>query len=313
MVAYGPWVQDVDHLQWWTVSDSNTDNYEVTIARVDDFVDYQDPVAEITPADLEEVYDAAQAALSNKGAWINFLSSAYYLIHPEWRSEWGCEIWAKEFYIGSKESVYHPSNYGFVPPAGAIGIDYATQPYTPETAWYGVVAENVAARLRADTEFVGKFEDDSVDNAAPLPWSSTTSLMVTPVGGVKEAVATLGSPPNDTTPNWLLRDLDQTVDLATYGALNPAWTATLHTETHNFLPGPDPSPYHSTRTRYGWMLNTVVLEIDFRPPLYRWVYKGSDTYRRNYPRDDGLAGGARRNYPPSKSAQSGNRNVGGYL
>lgn len=36
-------------------------------------------------------------------------------------------------------------------------------------------------------------------------------------------------------------------------------------------------------------------------------------YRRNFPRDDGLAGGARRNYPPSKAIQSGNRTSGGYI
>lgn len=37
------------------------------------------------------------------------------------------------------------------------------------------------------------------------------------------------------------------------------------------------------------------------------------TYRRIYPRDDGLSGGAARNYPPSKSVQNGNRTHGGYL
>lgn len=57
-----------------------------------------------------------------------------------------------------------------------------------------------------------------------------------------------------------------------------------------------------------------------RPPRRRFLVRtyssaaaATTTYRRNYPRDDGLAGGARRNYPPSKAMQSGNRNVGGYL
>jgi hypothetical protein len=38
-----------------------------------------------------------------------------------------------------------------------------------------------------------------------------------------------------------------------------------------------------------------------------------DAYRRIYPRDDGLGGGAPRTYPPSKSVQLGNRTTGGYL
>lgn len=47
-----------------------------------------------------------------------------------------------------------------------------------------------------------------------------------------------------------------------------------------------------------------------------WIEVGEDagsTYRRVFPRDDGLAGGAPRNYPPSKSVARGNRTSGGYL
>lgn len=43
------------------------------------------------------------------------------------------------------------------------------------------------------------------------------------------------------------------------------------------------------------------------------IADADETYRRIYPRDDGLAGGAARNWPPSKSSQSGLRTSGGYF
>lgn len=47
-------------------------------------------------------------------------------------------------------------------------------------------------------------------------------------------------------------------------------------------------------------------------PRWRWVY---DTvpYRRTFPRDDALAGGAGRNWPPSKSVQAGRRTSGAII
>lgn len=60
----------------------------------------------------------------------------------------------------------------------------------------------------------------------------------------------------------------------------------------------------------------VTIRSTFTPPRIRVTYSREtlpNSYRRIYPRDDGLAGGARRNYPPSRATQSGNRNVGGYL
>lgn len=49
-----------------------------------------------------------------------------------------------------------------------------------------------------------------------------------------------------------------------------------------------------------------------RPPRIRWVYE-TVPYRRNFPRDDALAGGAGRNWPRPKSSQASNRTSGGYL
>jgi hypothetical protein len=49
-----------------------------------------------------------------------------------------------------------------------------------------------------------------------------------------------------------------------------------------------------------------------RPPRIRWIYEDAPICR-TYPRDDGLAGGAPRTWPPSKAVQSSNRTWGGYL
>lgn len=55
-----------------------------------------------------------------------------------------------------------------------------------------------------------------------------------------------------------------------------------------------------------------------RPPRIRWIYAEPQTatstaYRRIYPRDDALGSGSSRNWPRSKSLQSGQRVGGGYL
>jgi len=47
-----------------------------------------------------------------------------------------------------------------------------------------------------------------------------------------------------------------------------------------------------------------------RPPRIRWIYARTP-FRRTYPRDDALAGGAQRTWPPSKAYQSLRRTSGG--
>lgn len=59
---------------------------------------------------------------------------------------------------------------------------------------------------------------------------------------------------------------------------------------------------------------TVTFTYKFNTPRWRWVFADDETvpYRRVFPRDDALAGGAGRVYPQSRSVQSSNR-PGGYL
>lgn len=55
--------------------------------------------------------------------------------------------------------------------------------------------------------------------------------------------------------------------------------------------------------------------LTYRPPRWRYWFVEPETvpYRRTYPRDDALGGGAARTWPPSKAVQSSNRTFGGYL
>lgn len=71
---------------------------------------------------------------------------------------------------------------------------------------------------------------------------------------------------------------------------------------------------------YGFSYGTEAdaLAWTFKPPVFRWIYDHpvnlpAGVPRRIYPRDDGLTGGARRVYPPSKSQQRGRRTFGDYL
>jgi hypothetical protein len=47
-----------------------------------------------------------------------------------------------------------------------------------------------------------------------------------------------------------------------------------------------------------------------RPPRFRWIF-ATQPFRRTSPRDDALAGGAQRTWPPSKAYQAGRRTSGG--
>jgi hypothetical protein len=92
------------------------------------------------------------------------------------------------------------------------------------------------------------------------------------------------------------------------------------------------SPWRRTRSMLLWAIpdsdvirrdkNGQLLEFHtvltmtstFTPPRYRFRYTTFDEpYQRIFPRDDGLAGGAERTWPPSKGVQLGNRTSAGYL
>jgi hypothetical protein len=81
--------------------------------------------------------------------------------------------------------------------------------------------------------------------------------------------------------------------------------------------GPPSEQGYNMRLKAQLVIADIVYTV--RPPRRRWLIReyitavASIPYRRIIPaRGDGLAGGARRTYPPIKAQQSGKRNVGGY-
>lgn len=320
MVTYGPLVQDSDYAPTWSISTGNPANYVQVIERQDIETPFQDPVYPIIDDDVKRVFMSAQEALSafgGMGGWVEWLNSGYNASHPNWKSGWGTQIWRRTFPVVNREHFYHPIGHGAVAPEGAIGLVFDGHSYDPEDPWsFGVVVagENLALRLMSTMEFEGQFEDGRVSPAAPLPWVAATILVLT-VGGGSVDLASLHSPANDTAGNWLLRNLGDAIDLTPFGALEPGWSAAFHTESRDPIVGGDPGPFEDTFTKYGWLINILKLEADVRPPLYRWVYDSTTApYRRIFPpRADGLSGGAPRNYPPSNTVQTGNRNFGGIL
>lgn len=311
MVAYGPWVQDADFTPFWKVDTTDPDNYLQEIAEVGDDRPFESPVYAITAGDLFNVFDAAFFALANTGGWVEYLTSGYQLSFPDWNSDWACKMWSRRFPLTNRDHFYNPPNHGSTPPDGAIGIDYANQPYNPDDPWGWALAENLSLRLTPETGFEGKFEDERVLGGDLLPWGSTSDLMLGVRNDGAFTVASIEGPTFSTEPNWYRRTFGEALDLTPYGALEPGWFGELYTVTETARIGGDPGPYETTRTKFGWLLYDLRFEADVRPPLYRWVYPAAP-YRRTFPRDDGLAGGAGRTYPPSRAVQTSNR-TSGYL
>lgn len=79
-----------------------------------------------------------------------------------------------------------------------------------------------------------------------------------------------------------------------------------------------PGPYGATDYAQGYGPESCGrIVVTYRPPRWRYVYDRPiaipTPYRRIFPRHDSLAGGATRNYPPSRAVQTSNRIGGGYL
>lgn len=311
MVAYGPWTQDADYVRNWNLDTFDADDYTQEIAEVGDETPYQNPPYQITEADVVGAFAGTQSQLAFKGGWVEYLTSGYSLIFPNWQSGWEAKTWARTFPFTNREHQYNPPNFGSTPPENAIGIDYENQPYDPEDPWGWAVAENLALRLTSATEFEGQFEDGRVLGGQPLPWASSSKVMLSVNGDAAEEVAEIDGPSFSTAPNWFTQTLDTPIDLTAYGALEPGWHASMYTFTQTAHVGGDPGYPEETLTSFGWLLNDLRFEADVRPPLYRWVY-ATAPYRRTSHRNDNLAGGPGRNYPPSRGQQTGKRNAGGY-
>jgi hypothetical protein len=94
---------------------------------------------------------------------------------------------------------------------------------------------------------------------------------------------------------------------------DPRWPA-LALGWAGGYPGSDPVPalaHGPYNLDYTWA-PTMRMTLRFLRQRHRFVYLEDETVQRTFPRDDGLAGGAQRNWPASRSYQAGNRTSGGH-
>lgn len=329
MVSYGPWIQDPD------IDGSPSRVTTKNRVGVGELTPYQDPRYVITGTDLADAFSSAQAAVNadaNDPVGLTLTGVAitwgYELSFPNVRSSWMVEVNKHTTAFAPGVYDYNPPNYGVSPPEGAIGIDFENAPYDPEATYpFNLTGEGeqVALRMWAGTNFAGRWYDDDFSGDWSIVSAPQTSLHIL-VDGVSTVIIQLSNPTYDPAPdkvNDVLQNLGtdtmgNDIDLTPYVEGNN-WTGELFLETGFFTPKADPAQepvWSSADVSYGWgFQNGAGLIATWRPPRYRWVFPGDVPvpYRRIFPRDDSLAGGAARNWPPSKSVQAGNRTSGGYL
>jgi len=208
-------------------------------------------------------------------------------------------------------------------PEGVIGIDWQDKPGPYDPPYETLTPEWVKVMLEPTTQLVGENLDDSnsgIEANAPISGAFSSELAVRLIGSgempdTEPAVAYADSDPNAPDYNRASRILGgDPVDLSEYltaqdGALvlfarTPGYVGQRYPHDVTVIGG-------NPRWEYGWVVDRLDLRWTLRPPVYRWVYD-SIPYRRTFPRDDSLAGGAGRNYPPSRARQTSNR-TSGYL
>lgn len=337
MVSYGPWQpQGPDQNQFSSLNIPGSGNdpidglpvwgYGASGVHVES--GWQDPPYAITTGDLGD----AVAAVTPPGpegvgspesltSWGTAYTWSYEstIVPPSTNSLWEAEALKRWFRITPGEYAYSPVSEGFWDP-DAIGIDYAGQPYNPSNPWASGPAAIVSRGLStAFTRAQGMWHDDAIDPLDRTVPDSATRVMLRPLGAAVDVTLGVLDPPAVPTggvnPDVATRGLSAAIDLTPY-LEDTGWAGTVWTEqvTKFVPPTRETGPVSTGTVRYGWGFDRLRIDTWVRPPLWRWVYAGelATPYRRIFPRDDGLAGGAPRNYPTSKSRQSSNR-TSGYL
>lgn len=191
-------------------------------------------------------------------------------------------------------------------PTGAVGVEFEgdeTGVSTWQRAW---VAET--------TTLLAQNRDDSDGDSTYEPVSGGFTTQLWASGGGVDGVLLSITKPVPATTATVTATLDTAPEIT---SMLTGGSLTLYTETRGFLSPQHPSTPDaaSESWRYGWSIDVLHLRWRLRPPRYRWIYDEaySIAYRRTFPRDDGLAGGAGRTFPPSRALQSSNRIGGGYL
>jgi hypothetical protein len=335
MVSFGSWQEAPDQVQSHTLFGDSDAVDPYSGALVFDYragytwyeSPYSDPPPAITVSELMGMVEGAYEVEGEPGpfgvqtTWGTAYAWAYNLVVPDgWSANRSASVVKRQFRITSQPYSFSPVSEGYWV-EGAIGIDYEGQPYDPANPWaFGpstIIGRSVSNE--APTVLRGHWREEYVDAPPSVPMAATEVWFHPDApsgsGAVPTVMATVSLPPAPSDGvNPLSTTLPAPIDLTS--KMHPDyWGGVLWTRTGFVPPDRDPGPYDSGSLQYGWGFDDVRIDTVVRPPRWRWVFAAEPpaSYRRIFPRDDGLGGGAPRIYPPSKGAQSSNRTSGGYF
>lgn len=324
MVTYGDWRQDPDYTSNDSAVAGSTpsafsavvfDGYGIHTANQEDVRTSPEPYYPVNANDMAVLLAQARSGagtdqiLTLGGVHVGF----GYMPdpHPTLVTRQTVSVARPAFTIRPRPGGhwYNPPNYGYGDP-NAIGIEYEGQPYNPDEPFASGPAVAVGLTIR-DTTALEAPDFDTTNPDGEIFGTYDTQLRVD-YGGVFDLGTSLPSdlvplPAGGTRPRQAT--LGMALDLT--ALRDHGWAANVWTDTATLVM-PAVTSGGVGSVEYGWSIERLHIAWTVRPPVYRYVY-GSTPYRRTYPRDDGLAGGAGRNYPAPRSAQGSNRIVGGYL
>lgn len=331
MVSYGPWVQDPAYEQYTTYTVDAT--YDNRYLGDDGGGGYTDNPQSASPRqvllyDLEQALYVAKAAHGDvsgqgidHGVEVGYGQQMPTVVPPMYLSNWGATYTRARWRVAPSPDgySYSPSSEGhFDPDAVALQFEGSD----PGPTYMSGAASIEGVTIGALTTIITRVGDSSPTNGlVPGDLSDgswQTDVVLHPDGGSDTVLHRVSGFAQTTEANTYTTTLGTNIDVTALLA-SAGWSGELWTETPAVIL-PRKMPESATEVasgivRYGWLLLRPRISYMVKPPRYRWVYAddGPPSYRRIFPRADGLGGGAPRNWPRPKSIQASNRTSGGYL
>jgi hypothetical protein len=326
MVSFGPWIEEPDWDYIQTIRVTDPGRYESAgVNGTDSEVTHRDesPTGEpgylIEMSDITDLWTTAVDPINRPAGRVGF-TWEYTLAIPYWTSTWSVTIVDGAWLIAPPDSGFQFST-GTAWPDDAVGIRYDGHAWNPDDPWSGDVDLSipndgiVAVRLEPTTKLASTAEDASrlpPDDNRDLRSPFRTNIVLNGAGAPQIVTHRDGAQQAHDGEVTLDVETDLT-DLLRAGD----WSGLLYSHTPlEVAPAREPEalPYHNGSMTYGMRITEPRVRWTLNAIRYQFVYDTTVApYRRIFPRDDGLAGGAPRTWPPSKAVQSSNRTSGGYL